>query len=87
MSGVGSFITIGVPPSAPVLGTTQRITFGDVVVDLPGREAAVGSVLFVEHGVIGMLELFTFDGPWPEDTTGFRPRYTSTPRMLSQLEM
>jgi hypothetical protein len=85
MSGVGCFVTIRVPASTPALKTTPRFTLGDVVVDLPGREAAVGAVLFVDDGALAMLELFAFDGPWPDDTSGFKVRYTHEPRVLSQL--
>jgi hypothetical protein len=56
------------------------------VVDLPGRETAVGGVLFVEHGALALLELFTFEGTWPDDTSRFTARYTREPRVLSQLE-
>lgn len=86
MSGVGCFVAIGVPTGAPILSTDRRITFGDVVVDLADREAAIGGVLFVDQGVLAMLELFTFDGSWPEETDDFALRYTSAPRVLLQLE-
>lgn len=86
MSGVGSFLRISVPVSVPVVLTDRRFTLGDVVVDLPGCRDAVGAVLFVEGGVLSMLELYTFDRPWPDDTSGFSLRYTREPRILSELE-
>ena len=84
-SGVGGFVTIKVPASSPVLAAKKRFTLGDVVLDLPGREAAIGAVLFVENGVLDMLELFTFDGAWPEDTSGFKVSCTREPRVLPEL--
>jgi len=86
MSGVGSFLAIEVPASVPVLVSSRRLTLGDVVVDLPGRKDAIGAVLFVEGGALSMLELFTFDRPWPDDTSGFSVRYIREPRVLSELD-
>jgi hypothetical protein len=85
-SGVGSFLTLDVPASVPALVADRRITLGDVVVDLPACPEAIGAVLFVEGGALSMLELFTFDRPWPDDTSGFSVRYIREPRTLSQLD-
>jgi hypothetical protein len=86
MTGVGCFVTIEVPHPAPSLTTKDRIALADVAVDLPGREAALGAVVFIENGVLAMLELFTFDGPWPDDTSGFEVKYIQEPRVLSKLD-
>ena|ERR1700733_14165224 len=87
LTRVGFFLKMHVPPSARLATTKRLFTLGDdVVIDLPGRETIAGVVLFVRNGILDLLELYTFDSPWPIDTSGFVVRYSREPHDLSVLD-
>jgi len=46
-------------------------TLGNVQVSFPGLEHGAGFVLFINDGLISMLEGYTYGEPWPEDITGY----------------
>jgi hypothetical protein len=84
-TGVGIYLTIEVAPHAPPI-LLKRLLFGDVIVDLPSKRDAIGSLVHVENGRIVYLELYTFDTPWPEDVNGFVLRYMKEPRSFADLD-
>ena len=64
-TGVGFFTTFAIPPDiepAPVRPGTM--TLGDVSCDIDGLEHGVGFVLFVQDGVLDVLEGFSYVEPW-----------------------
>ena len=75
MTGVGFFTTLTVPDEAPTLGESFTCAFGDVHVELDGREEPVGFVLFVKKGMLHKLEGYSYDLPWPQEILGFRLTY------------
>jgi hypothetical protein len=84
-SGVGFFTDFELPPDAPRLEGAPNIRFGDVDADIVGLSHGAGFVLFVDHGLMTMLEGYTYVGPWPDDVTQFSLRYSTEPRDLSEL--
>jgi hypothetical protein len=73
MTGVGFFTTFAVPPDVPrVQGSFQ---LGDVLGKLEGLAHGAGFLLWVEDGVLEMLEGYTFDEPWPEEIREFSLEY------------
>ena len=77
-SGVGFFTELTLPKGAPLKQDIPDMTLGDVGAELPGLKHGAGFVLFVRGGAISMLEAYTYDEKWPENTDGFR-LFTTTP--------
>jgi hypothetical protein len=66
-SGVGFFTEFGHPPDVVRLQTSKRVRLGDVLADLEGLDQGAGFVLFIDDGLITMLEGYsTANEPWPE---------------------
>jgi hypothetical protein len=77
LSGVGFFTEFDVPIDAPRIPGNASIRFGDVVAELEGLAHGVGFLLFVDSGVLTMLEAYTFDEPWPQTIGRYDVKYTS----------
>jgi hypothetical protein len=84
-TGVGIYLTIEVAPNASTL-PIERLLFGDVIVDLPTKTDAMGSLVYVEDGRLTCLEMYTFDMPWPEDVSGFVVKHAKEPRSFEMLD-
>jgi len=70
---VGFFTHFALPEAAPVARNVPDATLGaDVAAEIPGLKHGAGFVLFIRGGAITMLEGFTYDEKWPENTAGFR---------------
>jgi hypothetical protein len=84
-TGIGLYLTIEVAPDAPTV-TVKRLPFGDVIVDLPDKNEAMGSLVFVEDGRLTCLEMYTFGGmAWPDDVAGFVVKYRTVPRSFADV--
>jgi hypothetical protein len=75
MSGVGFFARFDVPGEAPRLPGNPSIRFGDVIAEMEGLRHGAGFVLFIDNGVLAMLEGFTYDEPWPQDISTYKLKY------------
>jgi hypothetical protein len=84
-TGVGIYLTIEVAPNVPTV-PIQRVLFGDVIVDLPTKTDAMGSLVYVVDGRLTCLEMYTFDMPWPEDVSGFVLKHMKEPRSFETLD-
>lgn len=63
---------------------SRGIRFGDVLADLDGLEHGAGFVLFIDNGLIGMLEGYSNTGEaWPDTPCNFELRYWTRPRDLT----
>ncbi len=67
-TGVGFFTDFAVPPTAARLSSGRRIVLEDVHAEVAGLQHGAGFLLFVDDGVINLLECFIYEGAWPEDT-------------------
>jgi hypothetical protein len=65
-TGVGAFVTLSVPASAPKVDP-PRLRIGDVALEVEGVKNGAGVVLFVNDGLLDLLEIYTYDDIWPED--------------------
>ena len=76
LTGVGFFTNLAVPASAPRarLGANE-IRLSGVLAEMDGLEHGAGFVLYVDHGVLEMLEGYCYDEPWPEHTGAFSLSY------------
>ena len=63
---------------APV--SSERLVFGDVQATIPGLKLGAGFVLYVNKGLLHLLEGYTFDEPWPESTESFTLAYADPAR-------
>lgn len=70
-SGVGFFTDFVVPIDAAVQRDLPNMEIGDVVAEFPSVQHGAGFVLFIRNGVVRMLEGYTYDEPWPENTDEF----------------
>ncbi len=83
-SGVGFFTEFTHPPDAPRLQGARSIRFGDVLADISGLDHGAGFLLFIDGGLITMLEGYTNSNePWPASVEAFELRYWEPRRDLS----
>ena len=69
-SGVGFFTEFDIPPSIPAAPVvTPRATVADVEATIDGLRNGAGFTLFVRDGYLEMLEGYTYDEPWPTNTS------------------
>ncbi len=67
LTGVGFFTTLELPPDIERAPTRPgRLHLGDVEAVVPGLRNGAGFVLFVQDGIIELLEGYSYDEPWPE---------------------
>src|SRR5262249_12674723 len=66
-SGIGFFTYFRVPPSAPRVPSCRRIVISDVDAEIEGLQHGAGFVLFVDEGILHMLEGFAYAASWPTD--------------------
>lgn len=71
LTGVGFFLPIEVPESAPIMAPGPY-GIGDVVMESDTMSAGAGFVLFVVGGRMVTLEGYAFDGEWPDDLGTYR---------------
>ncbi len=86
-TGVGFFIEFEHPDDVVRLATSKSIRFGDVVAELDGLEHGAGFLLFIDNGLITMLEGYTnTNEAWPAKPGRFELRYWTPQRDLTPLE-
>jgi len=79
MTAVGSFTYFEVKDDAPRVLKGKTFSFGDVAAELPQLKNGIGYVLFVQDGVLDMLEACTIDERWPKRIQDFQVAYTDSP--------
>lgn len=78
LTGVGFFTHIVVPQRLAVPGI-GRLTLSDVAADIDGVQHGAGFVLFIEDGMLDLLEGFTYDEPWPDRVERFTVMRLTSP--------
>jgi hypothetical protein len=87
LSGMGFFTYFEVSERAPRIPGSPSFSFGDVIGEIEGLERGVGFHLFIDKGVMTMLEGYTYDEPWPHKVGNFELKYISgNARDLSALK-
>lgn len=85
-TGVGFFTEFGHPPGVVKLSGSRRVRFGDVFADVRGMEHGAGFVLFIDDGLITMLEGYSLaNESWPESPEWYGLRYRKVDRDLGGL--
>lgn len=73
LTGFGVFVELEVDSSAQAAIVTEpSLQIGGVEAEIAGLHHGAGFVLFVEKGYLSLLEGFSYDEPWPEDTSSFK---------------
>ena len=73
-TGVGLYVDFNITETVPTLSNEDRHidAFPNLALQHPDLEACAGAILWISNGKISTLELYTFDGDWPEDETLFK---------------
>ena len=76
LTGVGFFTDLAVPNAAPRarLGADE-VRLSGVLAEIDGLEHGAGFVLYVDGGVLNMLEGYCYDEPWPDHIGTFSLSY------------
>ena len=74
-TGVGFFTNFEIIDKNLKIKDNLKLTLGNVQAKIDGLEFGVGFVLFVEDGLISMLEGYTYDEPWPDTITSYLLEY------------
>src|SRR5262245_4143233 len=75
LTGVGFFTYFEVAPSVHRLHHPGRLIIDDVHASLADLEYPLGFLLFVENGVIDVLEGFAYGDEWPANASDARLYY------------
>lgn len=65
-TGAGAYITLAIPPTAPVV-EPGAIVIGDVDLKIAGVPEGVATLLYVYEGTLRFIEFAAYEGEWPED--------------------
>lgn len=80
-SNAGFFVTFASGPTAkPALVAKDKIRFGDVHADVEGLASGAGFVLYIDGGLIRMLEGYSYEEAWPDRIARFTLSYTGKDR-------
>lgn len=83
-TGVGFFTEFGHPADAVQLPTSKSIRFGDVLAEMEGLKHGAGFLLYIDNGMITMLEGYSHASEsWPDKGGAFEVRYWEPKRDLS----
>jgi hypothetical protein len=74
LTGVGFFTEFVLAPDA-VPAPVSTLRFGDVQATVSGLKRGPGFVIFVDDGLLTMLEGYSYDKPWPERIDEFAVSY------------
>jgi hypothetical protein len=78
-TGVGFFTDFS-PAKDAVPAPVRKLRFGDVQATIDGLQHGADFVLFVDDGLLTMLEGFSYDEPWPAEIVGFSVSYSDPAR-------
>jgi hypothetical protein len=74
LTGVGFFTEFALAPDA-VPAPVRTLRFGDVQATVTGLNHGAGFLIFVDGGLLKMLEGYAYGEPWPDRIQDFSVRY------------
>ena len=87
MTGCGFFADLHVAPDTPRAKTAKRhIIISDVTAEVLGLKHGAGFVVYVDDGILMMLEGFSYDEPWPDRIESYTLDYMERDRHLGMLD-
>jgi hypothetical protein len=86
-TGVGFFTDFAVADSVRRLPSAGRMVIGDVYADVAGLQHGAGFLVFIERGMLDVLECFISEDAWPADARILRlyyvhPREPGSPSLV-----
>jgi hypothetical protein len=86
-SGAGFSTQFAVPAGTRQLASQRRLVIGDVYADVAGLKYGAGFLVFVERGILDMVECFTFENAWPAEASirrlyYVRPKEPGSPSLI-----
>ncbi|QIK86784.1 hypothetical protein G7061_09235 [Erysipelothrix sp. HDW6B] len=89
-TGVGMFVSFSISTQVNILNNKHvkdTFPFGDVFGTVDGLFGAIGFIIFVEHGFLKTLEIYSIGQEfWEKVTDETELSYDSTPRDIKLLE-
>ena len=85
-TGAGFFTTFHVPSTMARVAGGKSFKFGDVNATVVGLQHGAGFVLYVNEGILEMLEGYSYDEPWPNEVTSFELTYNKGSRDWGELK-
>lgn len=80
-TGAGFFTEFSMPRTAhPARMRSVKASFGDVEATISGLKHGSGFVLYIENGLLHMLEGYSYEEPWPEQVLDFSVRHSNPDR-------
>lgn len=87
-TGVGFYTTIWVPDNVePALVGRKTLHIHDVNAEVEGLGHGAGFILYVEGGLLSLLEGFAYDEQWPSRVGHYSLRYSSPERSATYAEL
>lgn len=80
LTGVGFVTELIVAKQTNKLPSGTRLRFGDVEGTIPGLTHGAGFLVFVDDGVLTLLEGYSYSESWPSNISGFALRYSEPTR-------
>jgi hypothetical protein len=71
-TGVGFYTHFKVPTGQSIRYDLPDMTIGDVGAELSNLLHGAGFLLFIRHGIVEILEGYTYDEPWPTKIDQFK---------------
>lgn len=84
-TGHGFFTHFRVPENAPRLADTVSFKVGDVEASMDGLQYGAGFLLYVERGMVSLLEGYSYEEPWPAKVKRFTVGYVGGQRNLDEI--
>lgn len=78
LTGVGFYTTLEVTTVPAGAAPASQTMFGDVIATIDGLPHGAGFQLYIEGGLLHVLEGYSHDGPWPDHIGTFSLEYGST---------
>jgi hypothetical protein len=86
-TGVGFFAKFAEPIDVLRIDDFRSTKIGDVYAEISSLKHGAGFLLYIENGILHMLEGFTYDEPWPAGPYTFELTYIHPQRNLGRLEV
>ncbi len=88
ISGTGFFTNLTVPQTcaSKIINSNLEFKIGDVCASIEGLDYGAGFLLYVEGGLMTMLEAYSYDEPWPANTDNFQLSYINGERDVKKLK-
>jgi hypothetical protein len=86
LTGVGFFTDLGLPQDIPKVSLNRRrATLCDIHAEIPGLRYGAGFIVYIEDGLLVLLEGYSYQEEWPTNVEDFKLSYSGEKRDYSSL--